>query len=331
MANNRMIGQKARQLCNRFGHVLLLAAALLAAGFPSATQAAEVVFPPALRIGMAPPAGFAATKNFPGFQNAEARGAIIMAELPANAFEALEKEVAAELQRNPALVPQRRDIQFKDGGSGIVLGGRQDTPEGAMLKWTLIGRLGDLTAIVTALLPEQSKDAVPEAAIHEAFASLSLRPPVAASEQLEALPFTVAELSGFRLGRVQPGSAALLTEGPKDDIDAAEQPLLLVSVATGQMPQPGDRDTVARRMFGSIPGLTDVRITRSEAQRIGGLAGHEVLADAKDPKTGTELTAVQWVRFGTAGLIRMVAVARKDQWASLYPRLRAVRDGIDPR
>jgi hypothetical protein len=107
--------------------------------------------------------------------------------------------------------------------------------------------------------------------------------------------------------------------------------LLVISAAAGGGPQPPEREAFARRLFSSVPGLSDVRVLRSEPMRIGGQPGHEVLAEARDTKTGTEVTAVQWVRFSTGGLIRFVAVGRKDAWASLFPRLRTVRDGIEPR
>jgi hypothetical protein len=34
------------------------------------------------------------------------------------------------------------------------------------------------------------------------------------------------------------------------------------------------------------------------------------------------------VRFGTAGFVRMVGVARADEWDKMFMRFRAVRDGI---
>jgi hypothetical protein len=39
---------------------------------------------------------------------------------------------------------------------------------------------------------------------------------------------------------------------------------------------------------------------------------------------------VQWVRFGSGSFIRMVGVARADQWTTAFPHFRAVRDGIAP-
>lgn len=333
LTETSMLGRITRRFAvgglRAYGVAGMIAAAFVFLPFAS-LSAADAVFPPGLRIGLTPPAGFVASKNFPGFENAEHRATIIIAELSGSAFEGLEKEIAAELQKSAANAPQRQDLEFT-GGSGFYLAGRQDSASGTFLKWTLVGKLSNLTAIVTVLMPEQAKDALPEAAIREAFTTLTARATVGVEEQLSTLPFTMADLGGFRLVRVQPGSVALLTEGPKDEIEVLEQPLLVVSAGMGAPPQPPDREAFARRLFGSVPGLTDVRILRSESMRIGGQSGHEVLAEAKDAKTGTPVTAVQWVRFASGGVIRLVAVGRNESWTSLFPRLRTVRDGIEPR
>ncbi len=297
----------------------------------NASSAGNPVFPTGLRIGLAPPEGFVVSKTFPGFESAEHRATIVLAELPGVAFETLEHEINAELQKNPDLASQREELKFGAEGSGFIVTGRQETSAGPFLKWTAVAKFDLLTAVATVLVPEQAKDAITASAIREALATMTVRARVSTDEQLAALPFELTDLAGFRLVRVQPGSAAMLTEGPADQIESVRQPLLLISAAQGQMPQPDDRDTFARRLFGSIPGLTNQRIMRSEGLRMGNHFGHELLVDAKDAKTGVDVTAVQWLRFGGGGLIRFIAVTRKDAWASLYPRLRTVRDGIEPR
>jgi hypothetical protein len=40
---------------------------------------------------------------------------------------------------------------------------------------------------------------------------------------------------------------------------------------------------------------------------------------------------IQWMRFGTTGHMRMVGVTPLDSFPELYPRLRAIRDGVEPR
>ena len=55
------------------------------------------------------------------------------------------------------------------------------------------------------------------------------------------------------------------------------------------------------------------------------------MAQARDPSGTTSLMAVQWLRFGGGGYLQIVGLARMDAWQEAYPRLRAVRDGIEPR
>jgi hypothetical protein len=309
-------------------HGLIAAALAMTLLMGSQARAADPVFPRASRIGLTPPPGFVPSQSFQGFQHAEKQASILMAELPGYAFETLEKEVTAELQKNQTAAAPRRNVQL-EGGHGFVLFGRQEGPQGPILKWTLLATVADVTAIVTTLVPEAIQEVASDEAVRAAFASLVVRK-VPQEEQLSVLPFIFPDLSGFRVVRVQPGGAAMLTEGPKDSVESAEQPLLLVSLGLEQPPQPGERDAFARRIF-AVPGLKDVRITRAEPLRIGGHQGHEILVEGKDAKTDADVTAVQWLRFGSGGFLRMVGIARKDVWPSVFPRFRAMRDGVEPR
>jgi hypothetical protein len=54
-------------------------------------------------------------------------------------------------------------------------------------------------------------------------------------------------------------------------------------------------------------------------------------AEAKEAFSDTPVKLVQWVRFGSGTFIRMLGIARADQWSAAYPHFRAVRDGIAPR
>lgn len=309
-----------------------LVAIFLGAGalVPTAAGAAEPVFPPASRIGLVPPPNFVLSANFPGFTHNDKQANILMAELPGYAYDNIEKEIAGELQRNPAAA-NRRDVPVKDG-RGFVLKGTQTSPQGPLLKWTMVANAQNVTAVVTALIPEAVQEAASEQAILDSFASLTVRASVPVEEQLAALPFAMHDLAGFRIVRVQPGQAAMLTDGPSDAVEAIEQPLLVVSLgAAGTAPPLAERDGIARRMIGETPGLKDMKVVRSEPLRIANQQGHEILIEAKDAKTGTEVNAVQWLRFGSGTLLRIVGVARKDTWDSNFRRFRQVRDGLGSR
>jgi hypothetical protein len=271
-----------------------------------------------------------ASTNFLGFQHSDKQATILIAELPGYAFETIEKEVTAELKKDQPGTATRTDVTFK-GGRGFVLFAKPSSAQGTVLKWTMVANVDTVTAIVTVLIPEAVQDIASDEVVREALASLAVRT-VSLDEQLSVLPFSLNQFAGFRLVRVQPGAAAMLTDGPKDGVEAIEQPLLLISIMHAPShPQPAERDGFARRLIGDVPGLKEVRVTRSEPMRVVGQQGHEILVEAKDAKTDTDLNAVQWLRFGSGTLLRVIGVARKDGWAETFRRFREVRDGVGPK
>lgn len=319
---------RLKNICGPAALAVIAAATLLLAMSPG--RAADPVFPPASRMGLAPPPGFSVSPNFAGFQHNDKQATILMAELPGYAYESIQKEVEAELKKDPAGTATRTDVTFKDG-RGFIVFTKPTSPQGTVLKWTMVANLSNATAIITVLIPEAVQEVASDEAVRASLASLAMRT-VPVEEQLAALPFALNQLAGFRLVRVQPGAAAMLTDGPSDGIEASEQPLLLISIMQAPThPQPAERDGFARRLLGEIPGLKEVRVTRSEPLRVAGQQGHEVLVEAKDAKTAKEVNAVQWLRFGSGTLLRVIGVARKDEWPDTFRRFRQVRDGIGPK
>ena len=69
--------------------------------------------------------------------------------------------------------------------------------------------------------------------IRAALTSLTTRPHVPAEEQLTMVPFKVGDTAGMRLVRVVPGVAVQFTDGPKDAVEATEQPHLVIAAAPG--------------------------------------------------------------------------------------------------
>src|ERR1700712_234654 len=72
----------------------LFALALLAG---TAARAADAVFPPGVRIGIAPLVGLAPAKSFTGFETSDQGVKVLMTELPAAAF----SEVDNAFKTNP--------------------------------------------------------------------------------------------------------------------------------------------------------------------------------------------------------------------------------------
>ena len=61
------------------------------------------------------------------------------------------------------------------------------------------------------------------------------------------------------------------------------------------------------------------------------MPGYETRALARDPRDGTEIEIVQWLRFGSGGYLRMVGFAPRESWTQTFMRFRALRDSLDAR
>jgi hypothetical protein len=270
------------------------------------------------------------SRNFLGYHHKEKQASILMAEFPGYAFDSVEKQLNAEIEHSPNVPVERRDATLKNGGHGFVLFSKVNSAQGPVLKWMLVARIRDTTALVTAIIPEAVKEVASDDAVRAALNSVTVRD-VPFDEQMSLLPFTLNNLAGFRLVRVQPGRAAMLTDGPQNSIESTEQPLVIISILPGPAPEVADRDLYARRLFTQIPGLKDVDFQRAGPLRMINSAGYEIVANAKDAKDGGAIGVVQWLRLGSGATMRIVAMSRKDAWEKNFQRFRALRDGVQPK
>lgn len=293
------------------------------------TAGAEPVFPPGLRIGLEPPAGLVVSKRFTGFEDIERKSAITILDLPARAFEDLERSAFAKKQQD--VEGLKRQIFPFAGGIGILITGIGKEGGVTIHKWFLLakassGEVSDLATLVTVLVPEPALGVYSDAVVRKALASVTFRPtPI--KEQLGMVPFVLNELAGFRVMKVLPEGGVILTEGPADDIN--RQPYMIVSVGPGAPVDAGDRSRFANNMLSSAP-LRSLRIQGSEPMRIHGGPGHEIRAQAES-LLGNPVSVVQWVRFSGSGYMRIIGVTARDKWDALFTRFRAVRDGVEFR
>jgi len=297
---------------------------LLLAGPASAV---EPTFPPGSRIGLVPPEGFVPGKVFPGFEDREKSALILMTELPASAYPELEQRIADEQLRRQGVSIETREPITLPTGPAILIIGRQEAGGRTFRRWILFGSTPDFTAVVSAQVPEDAMQNSDES-MRAALATFAVRKVAPIEEQLEGLPFTIGDLAGFRVAKVLGGTAALLTDGTGEPQDIAQQPLILIAAGPGTAPEAGDRDRFARGLLSETPGIKEVRLVRAEPLRIGGQQGYEIIAEAKEVKTSTNVMVAQWIRFGGSGHLRILGMARKDGWAEIFPRLRTLRDGI---
>ena len=310
-------------------HAIFGALAVLLAGAPA--RAADPVFPASSRIGVVPPPGFVPSARFVGFENPQANAAILFLTMPNEAYAEVEKNFTNEALKSLGLeVATREAMTFKDG-KGVFVAGPKQQDGTKRYESRMIANLAGVTALVSVQMLESSRATVTDAMVKEALKTLAVRQQVPEAERLALLPYKIGELSGFHVVISSHDGTAVLTLGPKDAVENVEQPFVLMNVVTGEAPKPDERDKIARQAFSSAPGIKDIRITRSEPLRFGQSSGHEIIAEAKDATSNIDVTAVQWLRFGQNAHLKIFAIAKRTAWNEVYPKLRAIRDGIEPR
>ena len=294
----------------------------------SAAFADEPVYPPGSRIGLVPPPGMTVSRTFQGFEDRPRGAAIILTELSLQSFEKVALDFEPDAMKAGGMETISRETMPLQRGDARLVIARQAGSGAPVYKWALLTRAADMTVIVLATLPEAARDAYPDAALRAAFSSVIVRAKLTSDEMLAVLPYRLTDLGGFRLMRTTPDGTAVLTFGPNDTPLPVEQPYFSIAWRAVEPPPPAERDSFARRALLSFGARPDLRIVGSEAIRIGGAPGHEIVTESKDDRTGDDLMSVQWLLFGGSGVVQMFGIARKDQWAHVMPQMRALRDGF---
>jgi hypothetical protein len=317
---------------------LLSSAPLISA---SPARAGDPVFPTGSRLGLVPPSGMVASRNFVGFEDPEHHAAILLTTLPAPAYGEIDKSMSPENMKKDGIDVDRRDAIELGFGKGFVLSGRQTVNGAHLHKWLMAAPAKDFTALVTVETPADDKT-YSDAAIRDALATLAQRDKVPDSERLSLLPFQIGDLAGFQVDDVLPGRAIVLVEradqatagNAKSDASQSESiPLnarLFIAALPG-VPDAKDRDNFARVAFQQIAGITDIHLLDAEPLRISNLPGYETLATAKESRGDTPVKVVQWLRFGSSGMLQIVGIARADVWNDAFTRMRTLRDSIEAK
>lgn len=292
-------------------------------------HAAQPVFPKDSRIGLVlPPGDLKPSTHFVGFEDRARKVTIAVFDLPGRAYEAVEQSAFGKKPKG--LTVKKRELFSFAGGIGFLITGEAKIGGENVRSWYLLvntttNKAGHVAAFVRVHVPDKASAVYPDAAIRAALRSVTFRPPPV-DALLKRLPFKLTDMAGFRIMRLGP-TVAVLIDGPADD--PIHHPYMVISMGRGAPRNAADQARFSRDLMSSTP-LNDVRITSMESMRITGSTGYEVRADAKGPD-GAPLALVQWLRFGGSAFLRVIGVVHKQDWDKLFPRFRAVRDGIDLR
>jgi hypothetical protein len=315
-----------------FGLFVVLASTILT----TSARADGPLFPAGAHIGLVPPAGMTLAQTFPGFIDAANNAGILIGMLPLAAYPDIEKTLADDALKKQGFTPEKRDtLQFGIGKGLLVVGTEVGPDKAKYRKWLLIAKTADLTALVTVQEPVGS-NAYSDSVVRASLATLAERETVPDAELLTMLPFSVGDISGFKVANVVPGRALMLLDAPKDPHLVVTQGLpefefnarFIIAAVPNPPASNEERANLARFAFNSIAGIKDIHLTMSEPIRMDNRQGFETVAQAKDTNTNVDVIVVQWLRFEGSQFLQMVGISRADAWSAELPRLRTMRDSV---
>jgi hypothetical protein len=296
-------------------------------------SAADPVFPLGSHTGFVPPPGFVVSKRFPGFENPDTRSSIVVATLPPQSYADLEASIASDALKKQGITEDKREnLKIANGTALLVMGSEEDSGQ-KFRKSMLLARLPEGVVLVAVLVPESALKTYSDDVIRASLSTLAVRATVPLDELVALMPIKLNDLSGLRPVRMLGTTGVVLSSGTSDTPTPADQPMFAVMIGQGGPEQTAERSSFARNLFTGLGDVKDVQIISGDMLRLGGgsLATHELQAEAKEAFTNTPMKLVQWVRFGPGIFIRMIGIARADQWSTAFTHFRAVRDGIAPR
>jgi hypothetical protein len=292
--------------------------------------AADVVYPPGLRVGLVPLAGLQKAQAFVGFESNDNGVKMLMTELPSAAYS--EVENALKTDAPAAVGPNGVKPEPIETAAGKGFFTVETAKVGAddVRRYSMIVPGDSFSGYVAIQVAASAGATFSDDAVRKMLATTAVRKDVPIEEQLGMLPFKVTELSDFKSVRTLAPGAAVLIGDASGDTNIETAPFMILGSIAASVEKPEDRGRFAQQAAAQIPGLRDARITSSEPMRIDGSPGYETRVEATSGTT--PVTVVQWLRFGSgSAALRIIASAPRDQWPTAFTRFRAVRDGIEPR
>jgi hypothetical protein len=270
--------------------VTLPVVGLLIAVLVSSEASAQVVRVPGTSTSLEPPKGFSLADRFPGFQSAELQASIMVTEIPGPAPEVMKGMTKDGLAKNQMNLISSK-AQTVAGQEGMLLHVSQTAAGTEFLKWILVA--GDQKSCVTIVgtFPKSAGEKVGEA-IRKSMLTAS-RTSGSMSNPLEGLSYRVTPTPKMKLaGRL--GNMLMLTESGSMGPHGPDEPAYFVGPSVGDL-RIDSLQAFSETRAKQTARLKDIKNFEGRALKVDGRAAYELLADAKDDKSGAAIRLYQVV------------------------------------
>jgi len=295
---------------------LIVAGILLVLSFPALSISAvtsDVIFPAKGAVGLLPPGDMATSDSFAGFEDAEEGASILIAEFPVEAYAELEPMFTSEkLAVTMTTLGPIQKLTLAGDVDALLAMGSQTQAGVQYRKWVMIARGAEATAMVTVQIPATS-EAYLDDQILGALQSVRFQPRGSLEDEISVLPFTMGTRADFRVVRTLAGSGLIMTDGPKDVVSDASQPLVIVasSIGSGRALGTLTEEQRTQLALNALEGLNykNFRADSTDVDEDGDIM---IAGTGVDPE-GRSMLLRQIMRFGRTGHVRTVCIFTAEQ------------------
>jgi hypothetical protein len=289
----------------------------------SGQAAAGPVRVPGTSVSLQPPAGFAPSASYPGFQNPEKQSTILVTQMPAPVAE-IRKAMTRDLLATRGITLLSSSEEKVGGRDALLLHVAQSAGGVDYLKWILVWGDPRETVMVTGTFPKSAGEEV-GAAIRTALLTAA---PTAAepSGPFEGLLFRIEPAGKLRIAN-RVSNMLVLTEGGRQGTLGPGEPVYVIgsSLGAGGI---GDLKVFSEARARKTEQITDLANVTGREITIGGLEAWEILADAKDLKSGAPVRLYQVIAPDGGGYFIAQGIVGADRAVEMLPEFRRVTESF---
>lgn len=290
---------------------LLLAFAI---SLPGGCGEEPVAFPGA-GVRLVCPDGFGKARDFEGFQQEETQSSVMALRIAGPFAQTTAGFSAEPMKRRGMTLVSREEVRI-EGFPALLLAVEQSAYGTDFSKWMLVFGDETETRMVMATFPKADATGL----------SARLRDAVLGTKLAEVGPpdvgFALTPSPGLKPATAF-GKSLLFTREGTIPLKSREDPLFIAGPSIAKVPE-GDAKTLAVRRIAQTEGTKVGALLESNAVRIDGLDGWELVAEATDAGTGTPLVVYQTMLFEKDRYLLLQGIAgakARDEW---LPEFRAM-------
>lgn len=306
------------QALSRLGLALLLVAASPLAALAGGERV------PGTKVSLTPPAGFVPSEQFPGFQQSKAAASIMVTEMTAPSAQVRAGMTAA------GLATRGMTLLTSSPGSvsnleSTLLHVTQMANGAVFEKWMLIFGDSANTVLVVATYPQALSASLSEPMKKSV---LSARwDPAQKVGLFDGLKFRIAETGSLKFAR-RVSNMIMLTRGGDQGPVTAGEPFAVVGASLSQVDVAANLADFARQRLARTTEITGLGNLAGRTTTVDGLPAYELIAEAKDLKTGTPLNIYQLVAAEGSSYFLVQGLVGRAQGQRFLPEFRQLAESL---